>query len=675
MCWVARIAGDRRGAVSLVYALLLVTMLVALGIGLDGSNALEARYRLDLAADAAAVACGETWQTNITAETGNKVSFATAEVNANSLAQKQAQQTFYAQAGSLMSTLSGPPVINVTNGTAPGAQGASVTCAVSYTASSPTYLTQLAGFHTVPVAGGSNSTVELAPYTEVYLILDTSASMMVGSTPTDQGLIATWAMKHDQALAANDPTRLLSGGDTPPCAFACHDTAAPPFHVSDMIAGQSNAHAAKATTRFDVMRLALVNDPSPPNGVTQFCTPSAQATSSTTTVVCGATGSQEGLLPYIRDTFQVTNARANLNTFTYTMYGFNEGINGNEPPAGIFDQDVPDTSQTVVAATSTLSTVSTGVNQLNVGLNTHLMPPGELYSKTSNSVLQDLVNIVGTTKTTSTPGTTSDNPLKFLIIITDGMSSDRNWNWCAPPGNSGCNNDPYPVGSPVTTTTISTVCQNWSGTAQVFGGTSTYKGTGCLDINFGPGFWPTPVSSTEKGTLQGNNPAWPGSAYTGTGTDSQLQGTYSIHYASPIDVDGTKAWTQTGANAGKSFCSQIKANGGNPGLGTLPGVTIAVLETPYVPMNGQDPSTYPGNNYPYDTGVQQIIYPSGNPMKFPSAYPAGPHGEQMSALSNALLACATSSSYYFQATDDAAIATGFIQLFNTFVGQWVHLTQ
>ncbi|MEI9984627.1 MAG: hypothetical protein WDN69_16320 [Aliidongia sp.] len=99
------------------------------------------------------------------------------------------------------------------------------------------------------------------------------------------------------------------------------------------------------------------------------------------------------------------------------------------------------------------------------------------------------------------------------------------------------------------------------------------------------------------------------------------------------------------------------------------GATIAVLETPYVPLNGQDPATYT-----YENGVQQIIWPAGNPMTHSYPLLNGNTNNPMSALSQKLQACATSNTYYFQATDDSSIATGFVQLFNTFVGQWVHIT-
>ena len=55
------------------------------------------------------------------------------------------------------------------------------------------------------------------------------------------------------------------------------------------------------------------------------------------------------------------------------------------------------------------------------------------------------------------------------------------------------------------------------------------------------------------------------------------------------------------------------------------GVVLAVLETPYVPLTGQDP-----HNTPYEGTVRDIIYPGGSNG-----------GNPVSAVSAALQACAT----------------------------------
>lgn len=671
---VAQVMADQRGAVTMIYGAMLLTMLLSLGIGLDFTNTLQVKAQLDQAADSAAVACGENWQATMTAGAAlatTQSAFDNMQNNANAQAAAVARSTFAAQAAQLGSLVSAgfPTVTTVdltgttgTNGNSSSATGAALTCTVAYQAHNPTYLMTLAHIDFLPMADSAVSNVQLTPYVEVYFILDTSASMMVGSTPADQSLIAKWVN--------NNPTKVFgTGANESPCAFACHEEPnGTQFQVSDMLAGEVNAHAAGATTRFDIMRLALVNDPT-----AAYCTnnPPNPTTPAPVVVGCDASlGSAacnpqaldgDGLLAHIRDCYDITGTRANLGTFTYAMYGFNSGINGNEPPSAIFNPDQTDQSQYVVPQTNSLATVAAGVNKLTIGLNTHLMPPVKFgSSKTSNSVLQDLQAIIGTTAPNAIPGLAANNPLKYVIIITDGMSSDRNWNWCNPNQTptqlEACNSDPWPnanpsypvtaaATAPVTVNTPqTTICSNWSGAAPMFDGMAIWQGTTgeCGDAQYRPAFW-TPLITT-------------GQLY------SSPSGNDVYQYASAIDP---------------SYCNTMKANGGNPGYalpggGTLSGVTIAVLETPYVPMTGQQPPVYP-----YETGVQQIIYPAGDPVTHTSAtaYTPGPHGETMSALSQALLQCASGSNYYYQAASDTGITTGFITLFDNFVGQFVHLSQ
>ena len=106
-------------------------------------------------------------------------------------------------------------------------------------------------------------------------------------------------------------------------------------------------------------------------------------------------------------------------------------------------------------------------------------------------------------------GTSAASPFKFLILVTDGLQSDRSNNWS---------------------------CTSW-----------------------------------------GSDPAW---SYNPT-----CYGGYA-----------------TSINA--SQCAQLKANG----------VILAVLETPYVPLTGQDP-----NVQPYEKTVRHVIYPAAPARRARSA--------------------------------------------------------
>lgn len=700
---------DERAAVSLIYALVLVSMLGALGGGMDIANALQSKYRLDLAADAAAISCGEVWEANMQTNANPQTTLTLAQFNSveaasNTLAQTRGTNNFMAQAGSLASVLAGGfPKVTATDSVSTTTAGAAVTCTATYQANNPVYLLEILGFRSITIKGNAASTVNLAPFTQVFLVLDTSTSMMVGSTPTDQGLIASWVAANDTGnpfLGTNPkPCRVFgpntSGGvqaptgaskasgcdnlpltsakiqagrtaghpvdhDIMPCAFACHDTGnGNALTAGDMEQGLQVAALQGATTRFDVVRLALVNDPT----TQAFCVgPSSTSTTTSTlgallpplqsginpvpsavhgAVPCKTTGplSTEGLLSYIRDTYQASNARANLKTFTYNMYGFNYGIGGDEPPAGefqanngqAFDQVTNiDYSQYSVTGATMVDQVATGVNQLAIGIDTHLNPP---VNSSHKSVMEKLVTtIVGPTKSGSVPGTTSDNPLKFVIILTDGLSSDRNWNYGDFPGDI----DPIPGGTTQTSTSTTTFCADWPGPAPLVDGTLSWGGGGaeCNNAAYVPGFTTTPAAPAPAFQLPVNPTRY--------------------FYASPLGFNPPGSTVASGQN----LCAALKADGLSSN-GNIPGVTVAILETPYVPLTGQDPVYFP-----YEGSVQQVIYPSGNPATTGTK----------SAVSTALLNCATSPEFYFQATDDTAITNGFITLFNNFVGQYVHLT-
>jgi hypothetical protein len=174
------------------------------------------------------------------------------------------------------------------------------------------------------------------------------------------------------------------------------------------------------------------------------------------------------------------------------------------------------------------------------GMDTHL-----------DTVMPALASTIGTNGN----GSSAASPLKFMILVTDGLQSDRVWNY------------------------------------------------------------------SYKGLTTGYDSAW--------------------NY-SPIDI-GTYA-----APISQSQCNTLKNNG----------VVLAVLETPYVPLTGQDP-----HYHPYESEVRHVIYPGG---------PNG--GNPVSAVSAALSSCATTG-YYFQAVNSTDIATGFLTLTNKFLAQSAYISK
>ena len=136
-------------------------------------------------------------------------------------------------------------------------------------------------------------------------------------------------------------------------------------------------------------------------------------------------------------------------------------------------------------------------------------------------------------------------------------------------------------------------------------------------------------------SASGPDTPWQTAAYYGANSASPTwQGYYGACYAAPMSTAG---------------CTTMKNNG----------VVVAVLETPYVPLTGQDQ----GEKGLYETVVRHTIYPTG-----PNA---------SSTVSTQLQACATSPQYYYQAntSDQSSIAKGLTQLINTFLASTAYVKQ
>ena len=192
----------------------------------------------------------------------------------------------------------------------------------------------------------------------------------------------------------------------------------------------------------------------------------------------------------------------------------------------------------------------TAINGLYVGMDTHM-----------NQNLPTLASQIGTNGT----GSSGASPLKFVILLTDGVQSDFNSDFTCPSSDY-------------------TQDTTWN--------VAPYQAYGAM------------------------SPGWPGIYVAGC-------------YVQPMST---------------AACTTMKQNG----------VVLAVLETPYVPLTGQDPGEY---NL-YEAIVRHIIYPGGP--------------NTASTVSAALQACATTG-YYFQANSPSDIATGFIDLTDKFLASTAYI--
>ena len=230
-----------------------------------------------------------------------------------------------------------------------------------------------------------------------------------------------------------------------------------------------------------------------------------------------------------------SNSQLAANTYLFNVAGFDSPSGSNTSPVTLYNPNNP--SNPTNPYNTNFAGATTAINAMSPGLDTHM-----------SDALTQVISFLGTNGN----GTSSSAPLKFLIIVTDGLQSDRNANW-------NCPISPDPA---------------WNNYSTCFGG-----------------------------------------------------------YATGIS---------------QSQCTTLKNNG----------IVVAVLETPYVPLDGEgspvNSAVFPQDPpvHPYETTVRHVIYPGG-----PTS---------ASAISAGLQNCA-SSGYYYQATSSSNIASGFTSLADKFI--------
>ncbi|HMK88346.1 MAG TPA: pilus assembly protein TadG-related protein [Methylocystis sp.] len=174
----------REGNVAMLFGLVAIPVVFAMGMGLDYTNAARLKDRLDAASDAAALSALTP----------------TMRGQPAAVAQAAALAMFNAEVGSLRGLASAPSVtITVQD------QGVGRTVNVAYTASAANVFTGLYGIHTTSLSGGAGSAGQINPNIDYYLLLDTSPSMAIAATTA--GI---------DTMVAATPSQ---GG----CAFGCHE--------------------------------------------------------------------------------------------------------------------------------------------------------------------------------------------------------------------------------------------------------------------------------------------------------------------------------------------------------------------------------------------------------------------------------------------------------------------
>jgi Flp pilus assembly protein TadG len=210
-------ARDRRGNLAVMFAIVCVPLISAMGCALDYSRATQLKSKLQAAVDAASVGsiakASPAFNYAGTMTSDGPIPPGVTDA-ANIFNANMANATGY--------TLNSvTPVVARSNGT--------VTSTVSFSATVPTMFLGLIGYSSLTVTGSSTSTANMPLYVDFYLLLDNSPSMGVGATPADV-----------QTMVNHTPDQ---------CAFACHD-------ISNSNNYYNLAKSLGVTTRIDVLRTA-----------------------------------------------------------------------------------------------------------------------------------------------------------------------------------------------------------------------------------------------------------------------------------------------------------------------------------------------------------------------------------------------------------------------------------
>lgn len=205
---------DRSGNVAITFGVLSLVAASIIGGSLDWLRMSKARETLQAAADSAALAG------LIQAKNSTSGGTATADDTA---AQTTAESQFTKAVASMSE------VSNVSRTSTIAADTQNLTSTLAYSATVSTMFARIAGLQSYTVAGSAKaaSSLGLPTYVDIHFVIDTSHSMAIGATATDQA------------------TMLNSIG----CTIACH-----------MVSGTNTvatARKAGATLRLDVVKSAI----------------------------------------------------------------------------------------------------------------------------------------------------------------------------------------------------------------------------------------------------------------------------------------------------------------------------------------------------------------------------------------------------------------------------------
>ncbi|MEH3039194.1 MAG: pilus assembly protein TadG-related protein [Sphingomonas paucimobilis] len=186
-----RIARDRRGSVLVIFSFGLIFLIFALGMGIDYARAMRTQAKLAALADAAALASVSKSGMELTPEAAERAAF-----------KLFVSQAMALRAHGLLMNFNDERQLRITVAESSDASVAR-RARVEFDAESQNIFARILGMRTLHVRGLSSTSTMLAPNVDVYVLLDTSPSMLLPAT--SQGVA-------EMVAATNG------------CAFACHET-------------------------------------------------------------------------------------------------------------------------------------------------------------------------------------------------------------------------------------------------------------------------------------------------------------------------------------------------------------------------------------------------------------------------------------------------------------------
>ncbi|MBV9785955.1 MAG: hypothetical protein JO264_19305 [Acidisphaera sp.] len=219
----SRLAGDRRGVVAILFALLLLPLIGLIGLAVDYGFKTRAQTEIDVAADSA----------TLVASTTAANAFSTGASNWKTRGQTAGANFFNAQIADLGYVSVATTTITVSQ----DPNSANVfNASLTFSGTIKTFFARVFGYSTFTVTGGSAATTTASTYIDIHILMDNSSSMLIGSSQQDMANLAAyirqppyvnWDSFYQSGTYPGNPQPgeaqvTPAQAASQPCAFGCH---------------------------------------------------------------------------------------------------------------------------------------------------------------------------------------------------------------------------------------------------------------------------------------------------------------------------------------------------------------------------------------------------------------------------------------------------------------------